>query len=119
MYQQAPADSTYLTAIGTTKDDAVIAFTKAGKPYARLTLKTEAGKETLWLSVIAFEGATVETARAIRAGARLEAAGRLQVRTWTGTDGKERTSVGIIAATLDLIAQSPHTDNDPFDDVPF
>ncbi|HVA89818.1 MAG TPA: single-stranded DNA-binding protein [Chloroflexota bacterium] len=119
MYQQVPVDSTFLTTIGTAKDDAVIALTKAGKPYARLTLKSEAGKETLWLSIVTFEGALVESARTIRAGARLEAAGRLQVRTWTGTDGRERTSVGIVAATLTLLAQPPQANDDPFDDVPF
>ena len=120
MYQQVPVDSTFLTTTGTAKDDAVIALTKAGKPYARLTLKSEAGKETLWLSIVTFEGALVEAARAIRAGARLVAAGRLQVRSWVGTDGKERTSVGIVAATLTVLTQPPQAEEDPYDDdVPF
>ncbi|HVA90417.1 MAG TPA: single-stranded DNA-binding protein [Chloroflexota bacterium] len=89
MYQQVPADSTYLTAIGTATTDVVIAMTKAAKPYARFTVKAEVAKETHWLSVIAFDAAVVDGARQVRQGARVDVGGRLQVRTWTGTDGKE------------------------------
>src|ERR1017187_4454767 len=108
MNTQSPQDSAYLTAIGTATTDAVIAMTKTAKPYARFTVKAEVAKDTHWLSVIAFDAAPVEAARPVRKGARVEVAGRLQVRTWTGTDGRERTSVGVVAATIALLASPTH-----------
>jgi single-strand DNA-binding protein len=115
----SPQDSAYLTAIGTASADAAIGMTKNGKPYARFTPRAEVAKETLWLSIIAFDAALVEAARPVRKGARIEAAGRLQVRTWTGTDGKERTSVGIVAAAIDLLSQPTEPEDDPYDGLPF
>ena len=43
----------------------------------------------------------------------------VQVRTWTGTDGKERTSVGIVASALTLLADAPQAEEDPYENVPF
>jgi len=119
MNTQSPQDSAYLTAIGTATTDAVIAMTKTAKPYARFTVKAEVAKDTHWLSVIAFDSAVVDGARQIRKGARVDVGGRLQVRTWTGTDGKERTSIGIVASALTLLADAPQAEEDPYENVPF
>jgi len=119
MYQQVPADSTNLVAVGTATSDATIADTKGGKAYARFQVKVEGKQEVIWLSVIAFDAGPVECARKVRQGARVEVGGRLQIRVWSGTDGKERTSVGIVAATLTVLTQPPQADSDPFDDMPF
>jgi single-stranded DNA-binding protein len=117
----APKDSAYLTALGTVTTDATIALAKNGKDYARFTLKAEVGKDTHWLSIIAFDADAVESVRQVRKGCRVDVGGRLQIRTWTGTDGKERTSVGIVANAIAIVSEPDAVDDDPslYDEIPF
>ncbi len=119
MTTQAPQDSVYLTAIGTVASDVVIAQTKKNQDYARVTVKAEVMKETFWLSVIAFDAAIVESLRRVHKDARVDVAGRLQVRTWTGNDGKERTSIGLVASTFSLLTGARTAQADPYEDAPF
>jgi single-stranded DNA-binding protein len=117
----APKDSAYLTALGTVTTDATLATAKNNKEYGRFTLKAEVGKDTFWLSIIAFDADAVESVRQVRKGCRVDVGGRLQIRAWTGTDGKERTSVGIVANAIAVVSQPDSMADDPslYDDVPF
>jgi single-stranded DNA-binding protein len=112
----AVRDSAFVTVVGTATGDATIADTKAGKPYARFSIKVETKNETLWISAICFDAGVVDSARAVRKDCRVDVGGRLQLRTWTGNDGQMRAGVGMVAETVTILEQPARSDAAMFDD---
>ncbi len=58
--------------------------------------------ETLWFGVSAWRQLGEHCAGSIGKGDRVVVTGRLLAKTWAGTDGKERTSLEVEAATVGL-----------------
>src|SRR5437667_9448736 len=86
--------------IRTTTDGTQIAsFSLAVSTWSR---EAEGKGEPIWLRIVAF-GKLAETAeKFVKKGSQVLVAGRLSVRDYTTKDGKEKTSVEIIAQSIEV-----------------
>src|SRR3712207_3611640 len=57
-------------------------------------------EQTEWFRVIAWNQLAERVMERIQKGSQSYVEGRLQTRTWTGNDGKERKEVEIVANTI-------------------
>ena len=79
--------------------------TAIGKPMTIATLAVDATpnnaetEETVWVSVLAF-GKQAETMAKHKKSEMIAVTGRLTQSRWTGQDGKERTTLNLIADTI-------------------
>jgi len=67
--------------------DAERKTSKAGKPYLRFTVRIGDGDGVQWVSVLCFDGSTIEVADKMVAGARVYVEGILKLDEWTAQDG--------------------------------
>lgn len=98
-----------VTKVGNLTADPELAFGASGKPYARLRLAVDTPKVpgdwagerlTTYYDVTAFGSLAEHAAECLAKGARILVTGTGEVRTWTGEDGAEHRSKGILADAL-------------------
>ena len=74
---------------------------KTGTPFVVAKVRAAAGEgETLFVNVIAFDGATCAALLALEAGDSVALAGTLKPGAWTDRDGNARPSVDLVAAQV-------------------
>ena len=92
--------------IGNVGRDPELRYTANGKSMVQFSLATnhnyqrpdgEWEEQTEWFRVIAWNQLAERVMERIQKGSQAYVEGRLQTRTWTGQDGKERKEVEIIA----------------------
>ena len=115
-----------ITFAGFAGKDAVSNTTQSGTTYTVFSLchtyKGKDKKETsTWIQVSGF-GNVAEWMIAIRKGDNVIVNGSLSVRNYTDKEGKERTSVGVVAQTFGIL-QKPQAKSDnaapSLDEIPF
>jgi single-strand DNA-binding protein len=95
--------------IGNVGRDPELRYTANGKSMVQFSVATnhnyqnpsgEWQEQTEWFRVIAWNQLAERVMERIQKGSQAYVEGRLQTRTWTGNDGKERKEVEIIANTI-------------------
>ena len=95
--------------IGNVGRDPELRYTANGKSMVQFSIATnhryqdQAGEwqeQTEWFRVIAWNQLAERVMERIQKGSQSYVEGRLQTRTWTGNDGKERKEVEIVANTI-------------------
>jgi single-strand DNA-binding protein len=95
--------------IGNVGRDPELRYTANGKSMVTFSLATnhnyqnpsgEWQEQTEWFRVIAWNQLAERVMERIQKGSQAYVEGRLQTRTWTGNDGKERKDVEIIANSI-------------------
>src|ERR1700682_1813088 len=88
----------YAHIAGTLTADPVERTTAAGKPYITASVRVPGERENAALvSVVAFNEEAREDLEQLKKGASISIAGPAELRTWVGRDGKEHTSVSMVA----------------------
>jgi single-strand DNA-binding protein len=92
--------------IGNVGRDPELRYTANGKSMVQFSLATnhnfqnqngEWQEQTEWFRVIAWNQLAERVMERIQKGSQAYVEGRLQTRTWTGNDGKERKEIEIVA----------------------
>jgi single-stranded DNA-binding protein len=87
-------------ASGSVSGSPVARSTGSGKPFATFSLRAQAGEGSAFVSVAVFDSEIVGTALALSEGDAVSVTGRLELRTWRGRDGEERTGLSVTATQL-------------------
>src|SRR5438477_12503276 len=86
--------------IRTTADGTTIAsFSLAVSTWSR---EAEGKGEPIWLRIVAFGKLAETVEKFVKKGSQVLVAGRLSLREYTTKDGKEKTSVEIIAQSIEV-----------------
>src|SRR5437588_6054322 len=86
--------------IRTTSDGMQLAsFSLAVSTWSR---EAEGKGEPIWLRIVAFGKLAETVEKFVKKGSQVLVAGRLSIREYTTKDGKERTSVEIIAQSIEV-----------------
>ena len=86
--------------IRTTTDGMTVAsFSLAVSTWSK---ETEGKGEPVWLRIVAFGKLAETVEKFVKKGSQVLVAGRLSVREYTTKDGKEKTSVEIIAQSIEV-----------------
>ena len=82
--------------------------TKSGTPMTtiRLACSDSEGSSTIWIDVVAFNYNAQWLARAAK-GDRIAAMGDMNLNTWTGKDGEEKSVLQLVADNLIVPAPRP------------
>lgn len=96
-----------------------------------LSIRIPAGEASSFVSIAVFDSGLVEAAQALGEGDAVSVTGRLELRTWTGKDGGERSGISITASKLERLEppaskrkapktaperpRRPDPEGDPFD----
>ncbi len=92
-----------------------VSETATGK-MARFTLATnylfrnregEAGVETTWHTIVAWEGRNIKSLDKIEKGSYLYIMGRLRTSRFTGADGTEKQAYEVVANKLAMLDEDP------------
>jgi single-stranded DNA-binding protein len=75
-------------------------------PFATARIRTPTGSDAILISVIAF-GPEAERLLQLE-GAPVAVGGKGELRTWTGCDGRERTTLTVVATELAATKPRPH-----------
>jgi single-strand DNA-binding protein len=95
--------------IGNVGRDPELRYTANGKSMVQFSIATnhnfqtqngEWQEHTEWFRVIAWNQLAERVMERIQKGSQAYVEGRLQTRTWTGNDGKERKEVEIVANSI-------------------
>lgn len=95
--------------IGNVGRDPELRYTGNGKAMVQFSLATnhryqkpdgEWDEQTEWFRIVAWSQLAERVMERIQKGSQAYVEGRLQTRTWTGQDGKDRKEVEIIANTI-------------------
>lgn len=79
--------------------------TAKGNTFATFSVKGQAGDGNGFVSVAVFDQDVVPTALALAEGDAVSVTGRLDLRTWQGRDGQERTGISITATKLVVLTK--------------
>lgn len=74
--------------------------TSKGSPWVTLAIRVPSGEGSAFVNVAIFDAGLVDDALALREGAAVSVQGRLELRTWQGRDGQERTGLSITATEI-------------------
>src|SRR5947207_13035137 len=86
--------------IRTTTDGMQVAsFSLAVSTWSR---EAEGKGEPIWLRIVAFGKLAETVEKFVKKGSHVLVAGRLSIRDYTNKEGKEKTSVEIIAQTIEV-----------------
>src|SRR6266700_7407728 len=77
----------------------VASFSLAVSTWSR---EAEGKGEPIWLRIVAFSKLAETVEKFVKKGSQVLVAGRLSVREYTTKDGKEKTSVEIIAQSIEV-----------------
>jgi single-strand DNA-binding protein len=125
--------------IGNVGRDPEMRFTPTGTPVTtfsvacgrvRISPDGDRREETEWFNVVTWQKLAETCSQYLTKGQKVYVEGRLQTRSWEGTDGQKRSRVEVVANTLIFLSpkQRPPTgdesaaeDGDEFaaDDLPF
>lgn len=92
--------------------------TTTGKKMARFSLATnylfktrdgDAGVETTWHNVVAFESRNIQHLDRIEKGVSVYAVGRVRSTKFTGQDGVERQSYEVVASKVTILDDDPES----------
>ena len=95
--------------VGNVGRDPELRYTANGKSMVQFSIATnhnfqnqngEWQEQTEWFRVIAWNQLAERVMERIQKGSQAYVEGRLQTRTWTGQDGKERKEVEIVANSI-------------------
>src|ERR687884_563733 len=100
------------TFIGHTGSDPKLLTTGKGKSFTRFRLgvsgyhKHEEAADTLWLTVLVWsEGMAKVVVDHIKTGSLVLVSGRLSERTYTDTEGRDRTTLEVTAEKVELLGK--------------
>lgn len=79
--------------------DAEARTSASGKGFATATIRSGAGEDAQFVSVIAF-GEAAERLLQLKKGDSASVSGRIEVRTWTSRDGETRTGLSVVASEI-------------------
>ena len=98
--------------IGNLGRDPEMRYTPSGKPVTsfsvacsriRVTPDGDRKEETEWFNVVAWDKLAETCGQYLTKGQKVYIDGRLQTRSWDGTDGQKHTRVEVIANTLIML----------------
>lgn len=89
--------------IGTLGRDAETRFSKDAHPILNLSLATKYRDKTTWIRVTAFNK-TAEWNAHLKKGAHVWVEGPMSMEEWTGKDGAKRTTLCMVANTIQEVA---------------
>jgi single-strand DNA-binding protein len=96
-----------VTFIGNVGRDSDLQETPSGSTHARFSLAVDSfsgkEKEAMWLSVSAWGNLAEQVSKVVKKGSTVLVSGRLAVRTFTGKDQKEHTTVEVIANVVQVL----------------
>lgn len=105
--------------LGNATRDAELRHTKTDKPVATIRLatnRTVGGQETAqYHTVVCWEGLAETVSTYVKRGDLLYVEGRLEYRTFTDDEGKERGAVEIVAADVQFLRGRKAAATDPSD----
>jgi len=81
---------------------AVSTWSREGEGVANTKAKATKEGEPIWLRIIAFGKLAETVEKFVKKGSQVLVAGRLSIREYTSKDGKEKTSVEIIAQSIEV-----------------
>ena len=81
---------------------AVSTWSREGEGVANAKAKATKEGEPIWLRIIAFGKLAETVEKFVKKGSQVLVAGRLSIREYTSKDGKEKTSVEIIAQSIEV-----------------
>lgn len=88
-----------------TFEDSTIANISVATNYMYKGRDGQGVVETMWFTVIAREGKSVENVDSFKKGNAVHAVGRLRTRKFTDSDGNERDSLEIVATKIEKVEQ--------------
>ena len=91
-------ETAFIARVGTEPE---LKVSQAGKPWTSFS----ACVGTQWVTVVAFGDRAQQLAGHLHKGDRVNAEGRLNLDTWTGKDGKERTGIKVAAWRVQQLGQ--------------
>ena len=71
---------------------------KSGKPFATCNVRVAMGEESIFVSVIAFDGAVIKGLLALDAGDSVSLSGALTPKVWEGKPALDLVAHGILTA---------------------
>jgi single-stranded DNA-binding protein len=81
--------------------------TSKGNAWATFSIRVQAGEGSTFVNVAVFDSQLVDQVLEFTEGAAVSVTGKLELRTWQGRDGQERTGLSITASQLMvLVAES-------------
>lgn len=107
--------------MGNLGNDPDFSYTSAGLARARFRLAVNDRQKqgdtvvptTFWVTVTGFGKQAELVSQYLHKGSRVVAAGKLEPRTWTGADGKERFDLGLLLAEIEFLDPRPQGGADP------
>src|SRR5215207_4778298 len=103
--------------VGNTTRDAALRHTKTDKAVSNIRLATNrrvGGEETTQFhTIVCWDGLAETTGAYVKKGDLLYVEGRLEYRTFTDEEGKERGAVEIVASDVQFLSKRRDTDGQP------
>ncbi|HXT36084.1 MAG TPA: single-stranded DNA-binding protein [Chloroflexota bacterium] len=101
--------------MGNLGNDPDFSYTSAGLARARFRLAVNDRQKqgdtvvptTFWVTVTGFGKQAELVSQYLHKGSRVLAAGKLEPRTWTGADGKDRFDLGLLLAEIEFLDPRP------------
>ncbi len=95
-----------VTFAGNVGKESEVHTTETGKTYTRFSLAVDSfakDEAPMWLTVTAWGKLAEQVSKLVKKGSLVLVSGRLAVRTYSDKEGKERTSVDVIAHTVEVL----------------
>ena len=119
--------------IGNLGRDPEMRYTPTGKPVTAFSLAVnrtwttaegERREEAEWFNIVAWGELAERCNKYLRKGERVYVEGRLQTRSWEGSDGQKHTRTEVVAGELLMLEGRPREDESaraemPSDEIPF
>jgi single-strand DNA-binding protein len=119
--------------IGNLGRDPEMRYTPTGKPVTAFSLAVnrtwttaegERREEAEWFNIVAWGDLAERCNKYLRKGERVYVEGRLQTRSWEGSDGQKHTRTEVVAGELLMLEGRPREDESaraemPGDEIPF
>jgi single-strand DNA-binding protein len=74
--------------------------TAKGNPWATFSIRVQTGEGSTFVNVAVFDAGLVDQALLLTEGAAVSVQGKLELRTWQGRDGQERTGLSVTASQI-------------------
>ena len=109
------------TLTGNLGSDPESVYTTEGTHIVNFPLAFRSGKEkTSWIRVTCFNKQADSAETYLHKGARVGVSGHLDQDKWTGTDGEHKSTIKLIANTVEFIktnkADNPHEEDFPHEE---
>lgn len=87
--------------------------TRTGKPWLAFAVLVQAGFHRQWVNVACFGDDASDIATRTAKGGRVKVEGRLSLKQWIDTDGRERAGLSVIATTVAALPPAPSRPRSP------